>query len=172
MGKNGTTFRHPKGEDTYGNIRDSPTRPECISFLKKYLKKRMEMTARHPDNEFLFPAFRDAVDGKLSDNSVTKMVRWVGEHAQVKGLMIQKCRRTYGQFLLDEGLMIESVSVLMGHHSTNTTKKYYCRQKEKQASDNARNIWGNNVSNQTANPSPTVNFPMIDKKKWDTGYIG
>ena len=127
-----TTYVDPKGEETYGDVRDSPIRPECLPFLERYLGKRKEKLAIHPENEFLFPAFRDSGDGKLSDNSITKMVRWVGKDAQIKDLKIQKCRRTFGQFLLDEGLRIDDLSVLLGHQSTTTTEEViYCRREKK-----------------------------------------
>jgi len=36
-------------------------------------------------------------------------------------------RRTYGQILLNRGVGIESVSLALGHSSTLTTEKHYCR---------------------------------------------
>lgn len=161
---------HPKGEATYGEERDPPIRLECLTFLRKYLQKRKEMLAKRPDNEFLFPAFRDKVDGKLSANSITKMVRSVGRDAQVVGLDLHKCRRTYGQMLLDEGASIEEVSVLMGHASTAMTEKYYCRRRHQQAAGSARNLWGRNVLYPTLQTQPDAKTPLIDEKYEDTGY--
>jgi hypothetical protein len=37
-------------------------------------------------------------------------------------------RRTYGQSLLNRGVALPSVSLMLGHNSTLTTEKYYCRQ--------------------------------------------
>ncbi len=138
---------HPKGEGSYGELRDAPLRPECLPFLRRYLKRRKEKMVERPDNELLFPALRDDIDGKLSANSITRMVRFVGNDAAVVKLDLHKCRRTYGQMLLDEGASIEEVSVLMGHASTATTEKYYCRRRQQQASFSARNLWGNHVQN-------------------------
>ena len=40
-----------------------------------------------------------------------------------------KCRRTYGQRLVDVDVPISVVSVLMGHLSTRTTEQHYARVK-------------------------------------------
>ena len=158
-------IEHPKGEDTYGEARDPPLRPECVPFLRKYCLVRKEMQAKRPDNLFLFPALRDRVDGKLSTNSITEMVRSVGKDAHVNKLDLHKCRRTFGQMLLDEGMSIEKVSVLMGHASTATTEKYYCRMKQQQASVSARNIWGRNAATIPERKLvPDVNNPLIDER--------
>jgi integrase len=103
---------------------------------------RNEMQAKLPDNVFLFPALKDKDDGKLSTNSITEMVRSVGKAAHVDKLNLHKCRRTFGQMLLDEGVSIEVVSVLMEHTSTAMTEKFYCRRKQQQASVSVRNTWG------------------------------
>ncbi len=39
-------------------------------------------------------------------------------------------RRTYGQMLLDKGATIETVSKMLGHASTLTTEKHYCRKND------------------------------------------
>ena len=170
-GKESYHIEHPKGEDTYGEARDPPLRPECIPFLRRYFQKRREMNAKGPDNLFLFPAFRDKIDGKLSANSITKMVRAVGKDARVDGLDLHKCRRTFGQMLLDEGMGIEDVSVLMGHASTAPTERYYCRRKQQQASVSARNLWGRNAPPVPEQKSmPDVKNPLIDDKFGITGY--
>ncbi len=163
-------IEHPKGEDTYGEARDPPLRPECIPFLRKYFQKRKEMLANKPNNKFLFPALRNSKDGKLSTNSITKMVRSVGKETYVEKLDLHKCRRTFGQMLLDEGATIEEVSVLMGHASSATTEKSYCRRKQQQASVSARMIWNRNVPEQEAGSMPDVKNPLIDNKKWIAGY--
>lgn len=163
-------IEHPKGEDSYGETRDPPLRPECQPFLRKYLQKRKEMLVKRPDNEFLFPALRDKADGKLSSNSITRMVRFVGQDAQVVKLDLHKCRRTFGQMLLDEGVSIEVVSVLMGHASTAMTEKFYCRRRQQQASFSVRNIWGKNVPDPTPKTMPDVKNPLIDKNGWNAGY--
>ena len=163
-------IEHPKGEDTYGEVRDPPLRPECVPFLRKYLKIRNEMRAKKPDNLFLFPALKDKLDGKLSTNSITEMVRSVGSDAHVKKLDLHKCRRTFGQMLIDEGATSEEVSVLMGHATTATTEKYYCRKKEKQASTSIRNIWCAKAPVPMQKMRPDVKNPLIDEKFAITGY--
>ena len=102
--------------------------------------------------------------------SIAKMVRSVGKDAHVEKMDLHKCRRTYGQMLLDEGAGIEEVSVLMGHSTTAMTEKYYCRRRQQQASDSARRLWGGNASVQDADSMPDVKNPLIENKKWIAGY--
>jgi integrase len=161
---------HPKGEDTYGEERDPPLRLECVPFLRRYFAKRLSVQAVKPKNNYLFPALRDSGDGKLSTNSITEMVRRVGQDAGVIGLDLHKCRRTFGQFLLDEGASVETVSVLYGHLETSTTERSYCRKKQDMAVQAARNIWADGVQSQTPPPSAGAEKPRIEIQKWDPGY--
>jgi len=161
---------HPKGEDTYGEERDPPLRLECIPFLKRYYAKRLTVKATKPKNNYLFPALRDRGDGKLSTNSITEMVRRVGQDAGVVGLDLHKCRRTFGQFLLDEGASVETVSVLYGHLETSTTERSYCRKKQNMAVQAARDLWAKGVVNQTPPRAAGAEKPRIDFKNWDPGY--
>ena len=45
----------------------------------------------------------------------------------------QALRRTYGQILLDKHAIIDAVSLMLGHASTKTTERYYCRKNEDDA---------------------------------------
>ena len=54
---------------------------------------------------------------------------------------LRMCRRTFGQRYLDSDVDNESVSVLMGHASTETTDGFYSRKRLNKAIDNARNSW-------------------------------
>ncbi len=161
---------HPNDEDTNGEERDPPLRLECVPFLKRYFAKRLSVQAVKPKNNYLFPALRDRGDGKLSTNSITKMVRRVGQHAGVVGLDLHKCRRTYGQILLDEGASVETVSVLYGHLETSTTERSYCRKKQDMAVKATRDIWAGGVQSQTPSPPAGAEKPRIDFKNWDPGY--
>lgn len=158
---------HPKGEDTYGEERDPPIRPDCIPFLRRYMRERMRKRSERPDLEYLFPALRDHEDGKLSTNSITKMVRSVGKDAGVVGLDLHKCRRTYGQLLSDEGAEIETVSVLLGHHYTSTTEASYSRKKQQKALRAARQVW---AQDEEVPRRPGAKNPLIDAKYENTGY--
>lgn len=161
---------HPKGEDTYGEERDPPLRLECVPFLKRYFAKRLSVKAVKPKNNYLFPALRDRGDGKLSTNSITEMVRRVGQDAGVIGLDLHKCRRTFGQYLLDEGASVETVSVLYGHLETSTTERSYCRKKQDMAVKAARDIWAGGVQSQTPSHPAGAEKPRIEFQKWDPGY--
>lgn len=128
------------------------------------------MLAKKPDNEFLFTALQDYVDGKLSTNRITVLVRNVGKDAGIKNLDLHKCRRTFGQMLSDEGMTIGQVSVLMGHHSPATTEQFYCRLKQEKATKAVRNNWGQSVPNETPKVQPGAIFPSIEKRFDITGY--
>jgi integrase len=72
-------------------------------------------------------------------------------------------RRTYGQNLLNRGVALESVSLAPGHSSTLTTEKHYCRKN----ADSARLEIVRAFEKSTP---PSVNSPMIDRKKQLPGY--
>lgn len=54
---------------------------------------------------------------------------------------LRQCRRTFGQRYLDNGLDIESTSLLMGHASTKTTEGFYSRKRLDMAIENAIGTW-------------------------------
>jgi len=60
------------------------------------------------------------------------------------------CRRTFGQVGIDNGVSTESVSRMMGHASTKTTGKYYCRKTQESAIQEAQKVWGNSPKPQGA----------------------
>lgn len=88
----------------------------------------------------------------------------MGQDAGVIGLDLHKCRRTYGQYLLDEGASLETVSVLYGHLETSTTERSYCRKKQDMAVKAARDIWAGGVQSQTPSHPAGAEKPPIDFK--------
>ncbi|HUV61751.1 MAG TPA: tyrosine-type recombinase/integrase [Thermoplasmata archaeon] len=59
-----------------------------------------------------------------------RVKRLVQENSGI-GFELRTLRRTYGQQLLDRGVSLESVSLALGHSSTLTTERYYCRKKRR-----------------------------------------
>jgi hypothetical protein len=70
-------------------------------------------------------------------------------------------RRTYGQMLLDRGVDIQTVSLMLGHGSTNTTERHYCRKNE----DDART-----EVLEAFRQSPSTNSPKLTPRNELAGY--
>ena len=96
--------------------------------LEEYLPLRGEFVKENGiESDALFPSpSKSSKKGYMASNSI-RMIKNVVE--QDLGIIfdLRKCRRTFGQQLLNQGLDIESTSVLMGHTSTQTTEGFYAR---------------------------------------------
>lgn len=121
--------RHPKGEGSYGDFRKvpipEPLRPKVERFLRareNMIAKKGELTA-----EPLVPRERGGPNAYYSENSFEQIAVKVREVSGVE-FDFRTLRRTYGQSLLNRGVALPSVSLMLGHNSTLTTEKYYCRQ--------------------------------------------
>lgn len=155
---------HVKGEGTYGQARPIAIRPEAIGIMQKYLKVRnRKVMEKCPNNLALFPALRDSEDGHFSSNGICELKSVVEKEIEAK-FDLRMCRRTYGQKAIDEGLELETVSVLMGHNTTKTTETYYCRKRPETAIREAQNIWMQQKS------YPGAKTPKIDFRNEVTGY--
>ena len=66
----------------------------------------------------------------------------------VMASIIQTCRRTFGQKDVDSGVLIDAMSRMMGHVSTKTIEKYYCRKTQESAIQQAQQVWGNSPKPQ------------------------
>ncbi len=79
-----------------------------------------------PQTEYLFTNYSGqflSVDGLSHDRNV------VCEQTGID-FDYRKCRRTYAQYLIDEGLPMDKLSVILGHVSTKTTEKAYARPRD------------------------------------------
>lgn len=94
------------------------------------------------DSPALFPS-KSSDDGFLSGNSLRVIKHVVEEDLGIR-FDLRQCRRTFGQRYLDNGLDIESTSVLMGHASTKTTEGFYSRKRLDMAIENAIGTWNDN----------------------------
>lgn len=110
-----------KGQGTYGEPRTVPLRPEVAPILHLWCKVR----SKEPNaaSEYLFP---NPERSTLSGNTFTKMREKVMAELMYK-YDYRKLRRTYGQYLVDEGFSTDYVSVAMGHTNTVTTEANYAR---------------------------------------------
>jgi integrase/recombinase XerD len=123
--------QHVKGEGSYGNARDSAIHPEGIPFLRRYVKARDDWLAKEGLTrvEAMFPAIQNihkGGDGHFASNSLTKLRARVTADSGVT-FDLRACRRTFGQVNVNMGVPWDTVSLLMGHATTTTTEKYYCR---------------------------------------------
>lgn len=132
---------HVKGEDSYGEPRDVPIHPEIRSVIMNYVIARKKwLVDRNADSQALFPAPPSSKNVYLSSNGIDEIVNIVCKDLEIK-IDARMCRRTFGQKYLDNGLDIESVSILMGHSSTKTTERFYSRKRLDQAMAQARETW-------------------------------
>lgn len=155
---------HVKGETTYGQARPIPIRPEAIEIIKKYLNLRnKKVMEKCPNNLALFPVLRKNKDGYFSSNGIRMLKSLVEKETGMK-FDLRTLRRTYGQMAIDEGLELDSVSVILGHQTTKTTEMYYCRKQANTAIREAQNIWNYGKSDSGAKS------PKIEFKNEVTGY--
>ena len=120
---------HPKGEGKYGEIREAPIHPDAYPFLTRYFVARAEhVRAIEATTRALFLG-NVATDGYLATNTVRLYADWVSKETSID-VDLRKCRRTYGQRLVDAKVPISVVSVVMGHSSTRVTEQHYARVKQ------------------------------------------
>ena len=120
-----------------------PIRPEIRQLILTYLLARQRRVVDNSvKSQALFPS-KDSADGFLLGNAIRKMKKVV-ERGIVIEFDLSECRRTFGQRYLDSDLVIESVSVLMGHSSTKTTESFYSRKRMTKAVESAKRTWDKN----------------------------
>lgn len=122
------TVLHPKGEGKYGEEREAPIHPDAYPFLMRYFVARAQhVKAIGASTRALFLG-NVPTDGYLAGNTVRLYADRVSKDTSID-VDFRKCRRTYGQRLVDAGVPISVVSVVMGHLSTRTTEQHYARVK-------------------------------------------
>lgn len=124
-----------KGKGTYGEPRKIPIQPRGLPMIRKYVELRDKTKLGY---DYLFPCRKHG--RPISTNTLRGDKDVVQEEIGYE-LTFQSCRRTYGQWLIDDGVPTPTVSLLMGHSNTKTTEKYYARQREEDAIKIAKKIW-------------------------------
>lgn len=133
---------HVKGEDTYGQPRSVPVPPGFRPIISKYLSMRGDHNPiRSPA---LFPPSRG--DNRyMVGNSIRKVLSIALDDLGID-VDPRTLRRSFGQNYLDSGIdSIESVSVLMGHNTTQTTEYFYARRRNQRALEEARKTFCDSV---------------------------
>lgn len=149
---------HPKGEGKYGEERVAPIIPEVQPFLKRYFVARAKHIENTKATTYAFITGTKATDGYLSANSLRKYADDISVETGID-VDLRKCRRTYGQILIDMGVEISKVSVAMGHKSTRTTEQHYARVKGTVAVSSILQTFGQGaLSAQNMNSQMPVGF--------------
>lgn len=134
-------IRRPKGGDSYGSKRTVPVRPEVRGILSLYIQSE----GLRP-NDLIF-----GIEGcVVSSNSLGV---WRSKVCDACGIQFdfRKLRRTYGQYLLDEGWSLSDVSVLLGHTNVMTTNTFYAGPRPSRVVQNVLRGWDSNKGDDDQN---------------------
>lgn len=85
--------------------------------LQVYLKSRTD------SNEALFVS-RNKPHDRLTVSGIEKLLKRIGQQAQLKGVHPHKFRRTLATMAIDKGMPVEQVQRLLGHVRIDTTMHY------------------------------------------------
>jgi len=119
--------RHPKGEGTYGDPRDTPIPEPLRPFIAEYMRARGRLLAEKGKlTARPFMCRKDKPDAFYSANRLQTIKAKVEQLSGVK-FELRALRRTYGQMLLDNDADLETASLALGHRSVRTTQAYYCQ---------------------------------------------
>jgi len=113
-----------KGVDSYGQMRYVNILPRCTDFVDRYLEMRAaHLKENNIISDFLIPSLDEGVY-VMSDKNVRKLKDHVCDDIGFK-FNLQILRRTYAQYLTDEGVPLDQTQVVMGHSNPNTTYRNY-----------------------------------------------
>ena len=71
------------------------------------------------------PLFPSRHGNPWTQQYAQKIIRRVGDRVEIERLTPHRLRRTFGSYLLNEGVRLEVVSKLLGHRSTEVTEEAY-----------------------------------------------
>ncbi|MFH1579164.1 MAG: site-specific integrase [Thermoplasmatota archaeon] len=118
---------HPKGERTYGKCRVIPIPEPLKPIVVRFLREREKVLAQHGLLGAKPLVFVESnPEQPIAIPTVKRWANVVRKRSSVE-FSVHSLRRTYGQNLLNRGASIETVSIALGHSSTVTTEKHYCR---------------------------------------------
>ncbi|MEE9151889.1 MAG: site-specific integrase [Thermoplasmata archaeon] len=160
------TVMHPKGEGKYGKKRALP----IVNPLRPVIQEYLEIRAQHlqengaPTAKPLIPAVKKNNGGITVTHYNANRLRTIAEKlSRETGIdfQLKMLRASCGQFLKDMGADIETVSKFLGHSSTKTTERFYCRLRDEHMFREINSLFkkeGGAIS------------PLIGKDKGMTGY--
>jgi integrase/recombinase XerD len=158
--------RHPKGEGSYGDFRTVPIPGPLRPRVERFFRARESMIAEKGQltAEPLIPRQCGGPDAYYSEGAFEKISARVREISGI-GFQFRTLRRTYGQSLLNRGVGLPSVSLMLGHNSTLTTEKYYCRQDADSARLEVIRAFDDSVMH------PVRETPKLTPKTELSGYV-
>ena len=116
-----------KGEHSYGEHREIPIIPQFLPIIRRYLDARRSLLgSQSVSSDYVFFSLDTFT---ITTDKTIRLIRRIAENDLGLEFDGRMCRRTYGQYLKDRGVPIESISVDMGHSTTKTTETYYARQR-------------------------------------------
>lgn len=81
------------------------------------------LNSRQDTNDALFVS-RNSPHNRLSISAITKMLKKLGQEAQISKVHPHKFRRTLATIAIDKGMPVEQVQKLLGHVRIDTTMHY------------------------------------------------
>lgn len=155
---------HPKGERTYGVQRVIPIPEPLKPTVARFLRERERVLT---ENGLL--GVKPLVFGEGNPEqpvAIPTVKSWASEVRARSGVAftVHSLRRTYGQNLLNRGASIETVSIALGHSSTVTTEKHYCRKDSDLARLEIVQAY------QRSETLPSAQSARIDREKNLAGY--
>ncbi|UCE74834.1 MAG: site-specific integrase [Methanomassiliicoccales archaeon] len=134
--------RNPKGKNRYGVQRTVPIPPPIRLFVHDFLHERKEYLTQKGFHECepLIPKITEGKVGYYSSNNFRQLKKEISECSGID-FSLKTFRASYAQMLKDRVASIESISKLMGHHTTKTTETYYARIKDSSVFNEINSIW-------------------------------
>lgn len=118
------SIRHPKGENKWERQRHVWVDPVAYPFLTRYLQTRNDFVERRPLRRRPLSGGRRRRLPRRQHYPHGQGTGGGGDWIRLRPPHVQEA---YGQRLIDRGIGINVVSKVLGHNSTNTTERYYCR---------------------------------------------
>lgn len=150
----------PKGGDSYGSRRTVPVRPEVRGILSLYIRNE-ELRP----NDLIFGIGGSAVSSNSLGVWRSKVCEGCGVYFDFR-----KLRRTYGQYLLDEGWSLSDVSVLLGHTNVMTTNTFYAGARPSRVVQNVLSGWDSNRENDDGDWNARLSASDVGNKVQGKGF--
>jgi len=163
--------RHPKGEHSYGEKRTVPILAPARQAVIRYLAKRAEylMSVGQRNAKPLIPTMQRGRATEYAAPVLWRLKRRLEEESGVV-FALKHLRSTYGQLLLDkDSSKLAAISLAMGHASTQTTERFYCRLREENMIRELNDLFVPESRVVLEKPKPSSN-KLIENDEYLSGY--
>jgi integrase len=146
---------------TENGIREVPIAPELVPRIKRWTTYVRERGCHKPNGYFLCTTnvrhwrgpdgrvHESVPGGPMRQQTVERIVRRVGDRAGIERLIPHRLRRTFGSFLLNQDVRLETVSELLGH-LTRASRSRHTRRSVRKRSGERRLMLSANVDDRVA----------------------